>query len=225
MRSDQLKLPLYGYRRQATHFFKCLARLGFRGLRPRAPSGGPQVKSLNRGKGSDEEGPVGASDMASVYYRLSAEQGRVFRKTFEFVLSICAVFLGVQFAVEGWPPAVVGDLFLPMSRVGGPVLWGIGFVVLAVGRLGVLVVNGWWKHTHLVRRWLSLAFLFLVWLPLAACYWTKILSGGASLASETNVSALFVLTVVAAEYLIFYAHTSFVYVGKAFVGERGTSGQ
>jgi hypothetical protein len=165
------------------------------------------------------EGELG--DQAAIYYRLSAEQGRVFRKVIEFTLSICAVLVGVQFVVGGWPPSTVADLFLPMSFVASPILWGMAFVWLGVGRLGVLVVNGWWKYTYVVRRWLSFAFLFLVWLPLGACYWTQMFKGFPAWATETSIAAIFVLVVAACEYLISYAHTSFVYVGKACSVERG----
>lgn len=220
-RSPQLHLPLFGRRRRIGNFFRDLKDARF----PRPASRGAQRESqVRRFNGEGENGKVcEGADISSVYYRLSAEQGRVFRKVCEFILSLSGVFLGIQFAVGGWPPAAVDDQFLPMQMIASPVLWGVSFILLGVSRLAVLIVNGWWKHTHLVRRWLSLTYLFIIWLPIGACYWTSILSGAASLASETNVSAVFIVTVVAAEYLVFYAHTSFVYVGKAIArDERGT---
>lgn len=215
-RSQQLHLPLYSKRRRICNFFLDLTNAWFPRPASRGAQRESQVQSLNR----EDAG----ADVVSVYYRLSAEQGRVFRKVCEFILSLSGIFLGVQFVIGGWPPAVVGDLFLPMGIIASPVAWGVCFITLGVSRLTVLVVNSWWKHPHLVRRWLSLAYLFLVWLPIGACYWTSILSGAVMLASETNISAVFIFTVIAAEYLVFYAHTSFVYVGRAIaLDEGGTS--
>lgn len=209
--TKQLRLPLeslaFRINRNMTRSYR-----GFRDLRRGASGADGQVRSLlTKGrKGEVHEDELG--EQAAVYYRMSAEQGRVFRKVLEFVLSACAILLGAQFVVSGWPPSNIGQLFLPMAFVAPAIMWGTLFVVLGLTRLAVLIINGRWRPTHQVRKWLSLGFLGGVWLPLGACYWTQMFVGFPRWAPETNVAAVFCMTVVACEYLIFYAHTSFVWV-------------
>lgn len=214
MQADvQLKLPLYGRTRSA--WLWLLAQTNHRIPRPasrgaRAAESVMRLITIKGRKGEVSEEELG--EQAAIYYRMSAEQGRVFRKVLEFVLSACAVLLGCQLVVGGWPPSNLGDLFLPMQFVASSVKWGTLFVVLGLTRLAVLIINGRWRPTHQVRKWLSLCFLGGIWLPLGACYWTQMFKAFPVWTPETNIAAVFCMTVVACEYLIFYAHTSFVWV-------------
>lgn len=209
----QLTLPLYGRISSAWVWIRDLTNYWF----PRPASRGVQTQNpvmrlitLRGRKGEVGEEELGAQ--AAIYYRMSAEQGRVFRKVLEFMLSACAVLLGCQLAVGDWPPSSIDHLFLPMQFVAPAIVWGSLFVLLGLTRLAVLIINGRWRPTHQVRKWLSLGFLGGVWLPLGACYWTQMFKAFPVWTPETNMAAVFCMTVVACEYLIFYAHTSFVWI-------------
>ena len=83
---------------------------------------------------------------------------------------------------------------------------------LGVIRLVVLVVNGWWPLSHSVRRYLSIAFLFFVWLPLASCFWWNVLVDAAEGVMKTYPGFGFSMLALGLEFLIFYAHSTFVYI-------------
>ncbi len=151
------------------------------------------------------------------YYRVSADQGRIFRKIVESFACATAFLLGMSLIGNGF--SNIEGIYFPLSIVANANLWGALFVILAAVRATVLIVNGYWPHSHVVRKWLSVAFIFGLWGPLVACYWWYffwLLSLGTLRISPGQGYSLFVIGI---EFFIFYAHSTFVYVVK-----RGRNG-
>ena len=151
------------------------------------------------------------------YYHVSADQGRLFRKFVETIGALSALVLGAQFIIRGFYP--LPYIYEPMSIAAPAEVWGMAMMILAVVRGVILLVNGWWPHTHLTRKWLSAAFLFVVWLPLGACYAWAFLIDMAAGNIRTYPGLAFSIFTVGIELLVFYAHAAFV-----FVDNRGRHG-
>jgi hypothetical protein len=151
------------------------------------------------------------------YHMISANQGRLFRKSMESLACAAAALLGVMFLGIGFTP--YADVYYPMSMVAPAAYWGLLIFTLAIARAGVLVVNGFWPHSHVVRRWLSVLFLFLIWIPLGTCYWWSFLQTVGSDEPRAYPSVAFSIFTVGAEFVIFYAHSSFVHINH-----RGLNG-
>lgn len=150
------------------------------------------------------------------YYLLSADQGRIFRKSTEAIGAVAAIVCGLQFVLFGFGNTEDAAIFLPMAMAAPASFWGLAMFSLGVTRILVLIVNGWWPLGHVVRKWLCVGFIFGVWAPLAACFsWTivkELLDTGTSHRAYPELA--FAIFAVFIELLIYYAHTSFVYAVK-----------
>lgn len=147
------------------------------------------------------------------FYLLSADQGRVFRKSTEAIGAVAAIVLGLQFILYGF--SSVANIYLPMSIIAPAQIWGIEMFSLGLLRITVLIVNGWWPLGHLVRKWLSVGFIFGVWAPIATCFWwTFFIELFDSAPNKVYTGIAFGVFALGIELLIFYAHTSFVYAVK-----------
>ena len=146
------------------------------------------------------------------YYAIMADQGRVFRKVLESISAAGALILGLMFVANGyehWPQD-----FFPMAIVAPSYVWGAVMVMLSTARIFVIVVNGWWPYSHRVRKWLSGLFIFGVWLPMAATYWWNLQTDVVSGLISTHPGLAYSLVTLGTEFLIYYAHASFVYAIK-----------
>lgn len=156
-------------------------------------------------------------ELTAHYYQASAHQGRVFRKMVEGCAALAALLFGLQFIGEGFGP--YEDLYLPMSQAWGPTAWGIIMMSLGLTRGIVLIVNGWWPHTHKIRKYISVAFLFFVWLPLAACFGWGATTDVLYSSYKAYPGLAYSLFTLGTELMVFYAHTSFV-----LLEQRGDDG-
>lgn len=147
------------------------------------------------------------------FYHTSADQGRIFVKFVESIAALCALGLGVQFIATGYTAFV--PVFVPMDLVAPAWVWGLGMVSLGLLRLMTVFVNGWWPHSHLARKWFSVLFLFIVWLPLMACYLWNFFLDFTGNNYRTYPGLAYSMLTTGIELLIFYAHATFVYVALA----------
>lgn len=142
---------------------------------------------------------------------LAADQGRLFRKSVEWLLTAAIALLG--FYITAYGLVSNHDLYLPMTIVAPSYVWGAGMMAVGVLRAAVLIVNGYWPHSYLARKWLSVCALFVGWLPIAACFWwgyiVSLMEIGGKFYPGTGLS----FVCAGAEFLVFYSNATFVYIG------------
>ena len=146
------------------------------------------------------------------FWLVSADQGRIFRKVTESVGALAAIVMGMQFILHGYHPYI--HVYRPMEVTADAVWWGMAMLGLGLIRLLVLIVNGWWSSSHMARKWLSFLFIFLVWLPLAACFWWNFLLDVWSDDPKTYPGLAYSMFTLGIEFMIFYAHSTYVYAVK-----------
>lgn len=145
-------------------------------------------------------------------YHASADQGRLFRKFTETIAAIAAAGFGLMFLGSGF--GQFAFIYYPMAVAAPAAAWGALMLTLGMIRLVVLIVNGWWPHTHLVRKWLSATYVFLVWMPLATCFWWNAYMGAINGIPINMPGLAYSFFTLVLEFVIFYAHASFVYLAK-----------
>jgi len=151
-------------------------------------------------------------DNLQMYYALMAEQGRAFRKIIEAISAVSSLVFGLMLLSSGYKSW--GDIFVPMELVAPAFVWGAVALILSTIRLTIIIINGWWPYSHTVRKYLSIGYVFLLWLPLTACVILSFVVDIMDNNMHTYPSLAYSVFVLGVEFLIFYAHTSFVYAIK-----------
>lgn len=147
------------------------------------------------------------------YYAISADQGRIFRKVLEGTAGLVALLIGLQMILL--IPAKDIQVFVPMLLFAPLPVWGIGMVVLSVVRISILVVNGWWPWSALVRKYMSILFMVFVWFPLVASYVWSMWESLVVHQDRILPGIAFAAYCASVEFLIFFAHSSFVIIERA----------
>ena len=146
------------------------------------------------------------------YYLLSADQGRIFRKVAEAIGAVAAMVMGVQFILKGYYP--FDFLYLPMKVAAPAEFWGLAMFAIGLTRGIVLTVNGWWPLSYQSRKLLSIGFIFVVWLPLASCFWWSFFDDIYRAELKTYPGLAYSVFTLGIEFLILHAHASYVYAVK-----------
>ena len=146
------------------------------------------------------------------YHAIMADQGRIFRKVLESIAAVSALLLGLMFVSSGYSSP--RDIYLPLSLIAPAWAWGTLMLMLGAIRVVVIVVNGWWPYSHRARKYLSGMFIFGIWLPLGACFWWYFVGDVLGDELRTYPGLAYSTFTLGAEFLIYYAHASFVYAIK-----------